>query len=210
MKKNSIKQYGGYFIGRFEAGDKYSTEVKTMRNSSSSSSNQVTIQKNQAPYNYIRYSNSDSLANSMATANGYSEQLFTRLCSSYAHDTAIKFIEKNYPNYGSTSKKGDKVIGNFSDTTFDYISLGDTNKKSKTTQMIVPTGQTTPICNIYDLSGNVDEYTTETVSLGGQYYVGRGGNYTEAYSNKVGYRRFYGDNNNHDPALSFRIALYIK
>jgi len=50
---------------------------------------------------------------------------------------------------------------------------------------LVATGQTTPVCNIYDMGGNVWEITTESYSVSDYPCAERGGGYTDddfAYS----------------------------
>ena len=55
-EKTSVERYKGFYIGRYEAGDKESTEASTpaLRTSSSNDvTKTVTIKANQAPYNYV-------------------------------------------------------------------------------------------------------------------------------------------------------------
>ena len=76
----------------------------------------------------------------------------TKMVSSYAWDTAINFIQIKTPDYGSNSPQG-----NYLDTTFSYADVGETEKnqtKGKGEVKIVPTGQTTPVSNIYVMGGN--------------------------------------------------------
>ena len=49
-----------------------------------------------------------------------------------------------------------------------YKDITDESKPEKTkaenSSLLVATGQTTPVCNIYDMGGNVFEWTTESFS----------------------------------------------
>ena len=104
----SVDAWGGYYIGRFEAGDKESTEEQTMRASGASQTNTVTIKIGQAPYNYITQSNAETKAEGMDTVQGYTTAT-TKLVSSYAWDTAIDFIQKAksaQSTYGNSSLEG--------------------------------------------------------------------------------------------------------
>ena len=48
MKKTSVERYKGFYIGRYEAGDKESTEAKTLR-SSNDVTKTVTIKSKSSP-----------------------------------------------------------------------------------------------------------------------------------------------------------------
>ena len=167
-EKTSVERYKGFYIGRYEAGDKESTVAKTLR-SSNDVTKTVTIKANQAPYNYITRTQAKSLAESFATKQGYKAK--TKLVSSYAWDTTIEFLQKVNSDYGNSSEEG-----NYTDTTFSYTDItGASKTKKQNSYALVPTGQTTPVCNIYDMGGNVYEWTTESYSDTRFPYVIRGG-----------------------------------
>ena len=196
-ENTSVERYKGFYIGRYEAGDKESTEVKKLR-SSNDVTKTVTIKANQAPYNLVTETQAVSLAEGFATRQGYKAK--TKLVSSYAWDTTIEFIQKVNSDYGSSSEEG-----NYEDTTFSYTDITGTNKtKEKFEEFkendedsvkLVPTGQTTPVCNIYDMGGNVWECTTETykssVSDDSSTTI-RGGSYEDIFAGlPAGYRLYY-------------------
>ena len=169
-EKTSVKTYKGFYIGRYEAGDKESTEAKKLR-SSNDVTKTVTIKANQAPYNYVTRTQAKSLAEGFKTQQGYKAK--TKLVSSYAWDTTIAFLQKVNSDYGSSSKEG-----NYTNTTFSYTDItGARQTKARYSKVLVPTGQTTPVCNIYDMGGNVWEWTTESFSYPMYPYVLRGGGY---------------------------------
>ena len=99
----SVERYKGFYIGRYEAGDKENTEAKTLR-SSNDVTKTVTIKANQAPYNYVTRTQAVSLAEGFATKQGYKAK--TKLVSSYAWDTTIAFLQKVNSDYGSSSEEG--------------------------------------------------------------------------------------------------------
>ena len=175
-EKTSVERYKGFYIGRYEAGDKESTVAKTLR-SSNDVTKTVTIKANQAPYNYVTRTEAVSLAEGFATKQGYKAK--TKLVSSYAWDTTIAFMQKVNSDYGSSSEEG-----NYIDTTFPYTDItGASKTKANDSRVLVPTGQTTPVCNIYDMGGNVFEWTTESCSLSDGPYAIRGGNYGNNFAN---------------------------
>ena len=146
-------------------------------------------------------------ANTLATGIKAAEvyNATTKLCSSYAWDTALNFIQNRVSNYGTTSPQG-----NYKDTTFSYTDItGATQTKSLGSDALIPTGETSPICNIYDMGGNDWEWTTEASSVSGFPCVYRGGGYDGYYSScPAGYRycfttagSFY--------SVGFRATLYM-
>ena len=206
-EKTSVEIYKGLYIGRYEAGDKESTGTTkaTFRTSSSDTSNSVTIKADQVPYSCVTRTQAVSLAEGFATKQGYKAK--TKLVSSYAWDTTIAFIEKTVNNYGSSSSQG-----NYSDTSVTYKDITDESKPEKTkaenSSLLVATGQTTPVCNIYDMGGNVWEWTTETSSFPGYPYAVRGGDYLCGFAGEpAGYRKVISDGA-YD-GYGFRLTLFM-
>ena len=200
-EKTSVTDYKGFYIGRYESGDKESTEAKTLR-SSNDVTKTVTIKANQAPYNYVRRTQAVSLAEGFATKQGYKAK--TKLVSSYAWDTTIAFLQKVNSDYGSSSEEG-----NYKNITFSYTDItGASQTKASGSEVLVPTGQTTPVCNIYDMGGNVWEWTTESCSDTDYPYAGRGGFYNNNFANfPAGMRDFF--SGNALDGIGFRLALFM-
>ena len=200
-EKTSVERYKGFYIGRYEAGDKENTEAKTLR-SSNDVTKTVTIKANQAPYNYVTRTQAVSLAEGFATKQGYKAK--TKLVSSYAWDTTIAFLQKVNSDYGSSSEEG-----NYTDTKFSYTDItGARQTKEKNSNVIVPTGQTTPVCNIYDMGGNVWERTTESYSNTYYPYARRGGGYNSSFANYPAGGRDGGSDVAFD-LLGFRLTLFM-
>ena len=105
----------------------------------------------------------------MATVQEYTTAT-TKLVSSYAWDTALDFLQKansgnEHSDYATSSPEG---------------NYGDS---------LIRTGQTTAVSNIYDMGGNLWEYTTESKSSEGYRCVDRGGVYIRDYGGyPAGYR----------------------
>jgi len=200
-EKTSVERYKGFYIGRYEAGDKENTEAKTLR-SSNNVTKTVTIKANQAPYNYVTRTQAISLAEGFKNQQGYKAK--TKLVSSYAWDTTIAFLQKVNSDYGSSSEEG-----NYNNTTFSYIDItGASKTKEKNSNVLVPTGQTTPVCNIYDMGGNIWEWTTERCSLTDGPYALRGGTcYNNFTSHPAGFRFSYSAVA--DALFGFRLTLFM-
>ena len=200
-EKTSVETYKGFYIGRYEAGDKESTEAHTLR-SSNDVTKTVTIKANQAPYNYVTRAQAKSLAEGFKTQQGYKAK--TKLVSSYAWDTTIAFLQKVNSDYGSSSEEG-----NYYDTTFSYTDITGAKKtKASNSQVLVPTGQTTPVCNIYDMGGNVYELTTESYSDTDRPCAERGGGYGGIFAlGSAGDRSNYSGYARDD--VGFRLTLFM-
>ena len=163
-EKASVAQYGGYYIGRYEVGRNSDTAV---------------VKYNQTPYASITWSTAYGLAKKIIT----NSEVNSYLCSSYAWDTAVNFIQNNSTakNY-ATSIEG--FNGNWNPQAVKDPS-GNVIKPAGTSQQL-NTGLTTQFCNIFDMGGNEAEFTTELNPGTSETVVLRGGNY---YDNcPAGYR----------------------
>ena len=204
-EKTSVETNKGFYIGRYEAGDKESTEKKTLR-SSINTSNTITIKAKQAPYNYVKRAQAKALAEGFGTKQNY-KNVKTKLVSSYAWDTAIAFIQKTVSNYGSSSPQGNYKNAE----TFTYTDIkgqGQTKVKGNSSGTPIPTGQTTGVCNIYDMGGNVWEWTTESCSDTNYPCTDRGGLYNYDFASyAAGFRHTVSDYA-YDH-VGFRCTLYL-
>ena len=153
-EKESIKKYGGYYIGRYEVGKDNKTAV---------------IKAEQEPYVNIKWSKAYELAKGIGGGEGAT----TYLCSSYSWDTAINFIQNTTGKNYATSIIG--FNGNWKSQEVKDSS-GKVIKPVNTAQRL-NTGLTTALCNIYDMGGNVGEFTTELNPGTSETVVLRGGNY---------------------------------
>ena len=163
-EKASVAQYGGYYIGRYEVGRNSDTAV---------------VKYNQTPYASITWSTAYGLAKKIIT----NSEVNSYLCSSYAWDTAVNFIQNNSTakNY-ATSIEG--FNGNWNPQAVKDPS-GNVIKPAGTSQQL-NTGLTTQFCNIFDMGGNEAEFTTELNPGTSETVVLRGGDYDT--DSPAGYR----------------------
>ena len=184
-EKESIKKYGGYYIGRYEVGKDNKTAV---------------IKAEQEPYVNIKWSKAYELAKGIGGGEGAT----TYLCSSYSWDTAINFIQNTTGKNYATSIIG--FNGNWKSQEVKDSS-GKVIKPVNTAQRLLNTGLTTALCNIYDMGGNVGEFTTELNPGTSETVVLRGGSYYDDFP--AGYR--WDDNSGCANSTSgFRATLFLK
>ena len=183
-EKASVAQYGGYYIGRYEVGRNSDTAV---------------VKYNQTPYASITWSTAYGLAKKIIT----NSEVNSYLCSSYAWDTAVNFIQNNSTakNY-ATSIEG--FNGNWNPQAVKDPS-GNVIKPAGTSQQL-NTGLTTQFCNIFDMGGNEAEFTTELNPGTSETVVLRGGNYGDF---PAGYRWDDGSGGAYID-FGFRATLFLK
>ena len=184
-EKASVAQYGGYYIGRYEVGRNSDTAV---------------VKYNQTPYASITWSTAYGLAKKIIT----NSEVNSYLCSSYAWDTAVNFIQNNSTakNY-ATSIEG--FNGNWNSQEVKDPS-GNVIKPAGTSQQL-NTGLTTQFCNIFDMGGNEAEFTTELNPGTSETVVLRGGNYNGG--RPAGYR-WDASSGNAYVSFGFRATLFLK
>lgn len=184
-EKASVAQYGGYYIGRYEVGKNSDTAV---------------VKYNQTPYASITWSTAYGLAKKIIT----NSEVNSYLCSSYAWDTAVNFIQNNSTakNY-ATSIEG--FNGNWNPQAVKDPS-GNVIKPAGTSQQL-NTGLTTQFCNIFDMGGNEAEFTTELNPGTSGTVVLRGGDYSDG--TPAGYRWDYGSGYAFVD-YGFRATLFLK
>ena len=158
--RTQVLKYGGFYIGRFEAGIN-SEELRTTY----STAQTVVVKRGVAPYNYVLWGNNDAseiegksgavyLAKNFATQEGYTS-ITSTLCYGCQWDAMCRYI------------------GDSQRTTPTKSALGLTGSVNKDVSK-----------NIYDLAGNCDEWTMEECNNSGRLV--RGGFYLRA--DPVSYR----------------------
>ena len=193
-----VKKYGGFYIGRYEAG--VSENQTTIDGKSSSTSNvegTPVSKKGAIVWTCINYTNAKKNAENMI-ANDYVQ---TGLLTGTAWDTTCHWIEDSLSSINkSANLKDSKYYGNYSD------SLAPANENSRT-KRTAGFNENWKTKNIYDLAGNVWEWTSEAYSSN---FIFRGGSYGNGGSDSpVSYRnsRYSSITLVH---LGFRPRLYIK
>lgn len=166
----SIKKYGGFYIGRYETGGLHGTAVVRKMD--------IDISRNDWKENYKK----------CLTLRGKNTYVKTLMIFGNLWDETLEWLVKSGATISDGTVltyqliKNTEAFGNYYYTTFKYIA-GNANvpvltevKEPKVTTMI-PTGSAeySKINNIYDLAGNVWDVTIEAHSTGSRVF--RGGSY---------------------------------
>lgn len=189
----SVEKYGGFYIGRYETGNiNQDTPVIQKGNTNISSQTWYNMYKR---CKNIRGANTN-VETGMIWGNQWDRTLMWLI------ETGSKTKEQIADD--STS------WGNYYNATFEYVnSSGSTATKNENSSTRIPTGSAeyTKANNIYDLAGNVRDWTMEASSA--FYRVFRGGYYN---LNGVSYPADdrYNDTPSSGNYYGCRSALYIK
>ena len=167
---DSVERYGGFYIGRYETGDLNQEKVVVRKGNTN-----IANQNWYAMYNRCKELNNENT------------NIETGMVWGSQWDRILIWLVE------SGNKTKDEICnsinwGNYISVTFEYKdSSGNVETKEANKKEIIPTGSTeyTDANNIYDLAGNVDEWTLEAYS---GMRVCRGDGYSPYNLNTVSHR----------------------
>ena len=166
----SVEKYHGFYIARYEASQSSSGKAQSM--------------SNQSPWVKMRWggsmrvsSSSDAVEVSRAVYNSASAEKdpVSTLVYGVQWDQTVRFLKQNYSDIETDSKN----YGNYKNSKLTFInSSGNSVTKASGSVAVVPTGNTehSKTNNIYDMAGNIEEWTMEAYST--TCRVTRGGNWS--------------------------------
>ena len=186
-----VVKYGGFYIGRYEAGIPEGDTSPSNKTGIPVSKQGVTV------WTDISYTNSKASAESMIS----NEYVQTGLLTGKAWDTTCHWIGDSLKSINASASLNDsRYYGNYRN------SLAPANENSGT-KRTAGFNENWKVKNIYDLAGNVWEWTSEAyISV----FIFRGGCYESGGRDyPVSYRDY---NASYDTfnSVGFRSRLYIK
>lgn len=190
----SVEKYGGFYIGRYETGN-LSKET-------------AVVKKGNTDINYQTWYNMYKRCKNL---KGKNTNVETGIAWGNQFDRTLAWLVETGNKTKQEITDDSTSWGNYYNATFEYInSSGNTATKNKGGGIRIPTGSAeyTKANNIYDLSGNVLDWTMEAyrtyrrVLRGGVQYVS-GTFFPADY-------RCYSDVTHSDDHSGCRSALYIK
>ena len=230
LKKTMLKsvyQNGGFYIGKYETG--IENKPKTSYSVDTAPTETPVIKRNAYPYNYVTCSQAQTLANNMESGNHTSSLMF-----GVQWDLVLKYLETkgtsqvdlktdstswgNYYNnaWNITNSNSKYAIYDDKLENFDWTS-GAYGIKDSDTIVLLSTGASDDFSKqgIYDLAGNVFEFTLEHDNLisrgiGTSPCIARGGVCVLNGSNNPAANRFNYPTIilNTSVVVGFRVVLY--
>ncbi|MFR3156257.1 MAG: hypothetical protein ACLTON_04820 [Christensenellales bacterium] len=179
-----VVKYGGFYIGRYEAG---------IPEGDTSPSNKIGIpvsKKDATVWTNINYTNAKASAENMIS----NEYVQTGLLTGKAWDTICHWIKSD------DELKDSRTYGNYNN------SLAPANENSGT-KRTAGFNENWKVKNIYDLAGNVWEWTSEAYS---SISISRGGSYDYGGSDFPVSCRDRDSASGANGVTGFRLRLYIK
>ena len=225
----SVYENGGFYVGRYEAG--IATTGTNRKSEPSKNSNgkydiegmpTPITQANAYPYNYVTRTQAQKLAEKVNSGNRTSSLMF-----GVQWDLVLAFMAKDTTKITDTSilTSNSTTIGNYTDNLWTIKNAkakyssddGDTftacpnpYKKESNSDILLTTGADSSfsVQNIYDIAGNVFEWTLESISSSGSPCARRGGSYGNTASYYPASYRINSNTTSSVYNLGFRVSLY--
>ena len=215
----SIYKYGGFYIGRYEAGS------ETERTSASKTTvTPIGIKQDMYPYNNVKWGESMSnigtvgavyLSNSLYNSSNYGAT--SMLCTGACWDSMLDFIKDeehdvtNGSSWGNYYNSGPYKIyrGKVNSSGWENVDPTNGTEKAYEARILMTTGATerNSAKNIYDIAGNCWEWTTEISSLGRR--ISRGGIFFYDGGSEPASYRAASTVDSIGGGISFRPILYV-
>ena len=211
----SVYKNGGFYVGKYETG--IENAPKTSGSSSTTPTEIPVIKQNAYPYNNVTCSQAQTLASNMESGNYTSSLMF-----GVQWDLVLKYLETKGTSQADL-KTDSTSWGNYNDnlwnitntnSKYGQIRSGWTNgaygKKDSARSVLLSTGasETFSKQGIYDIAGNVWEWTLEYTSDSSNPCAGRGGDFNHNGDYDPAVKRYSSPTGNFYVFIGFRVSLY--
>ena len=218
LKKKMLKsvyQNGGFYVGKYETG--IEDTPKTDGSESTAPTETPVIKQNAYPYNCVTCSQAQTLASNMESGNYTSSLMF-----GVQWDLVLKYLETkgtaqadlktNSTSWGNYNNN----LWNITNTNSKYApngsgwTSGAYGEKTSSSSILLSTGASDTFSKqgIYDLAGNVWEWTLEYTSYSSNPCAYRGGSYYDYGSSYPAANRLSYDTTYYYDSLGFRVSLF--
>ena len=210
---DNVTNYGGFWVARYEAGLPKTIEFGTLN-----ATGKPLSKAGANPWGHINWTKAKTNAESMYS----NEYVQSALINGTQWDTIMKWIQnsgksvtnsRSWGNYRGDSNSFPLRTGKFAYTyrTLSYKTDWYSATKTSTSGNLIKTGasHSTKAKNIYDLAGNVEEYTDEMYTIYTNWRITRGGEYLNYNPASFRGREPYSSGLLSN-TLGFRCQLYVK
>ena len=217
----SVYQNGGFYVGKYETG--IENAPKTSGSADTVPTETAVIKQNAYPYNNVTCSQAQTLASNMESGKYTSSLMF-----GVQWDLVLKYLETKGTAQADL-KTNSTTWGNYRDNLWNITNTNskyailDTNtyelgnwtsgaygKKDSENAILLSTEASEEFSKqgIYDLAGNVWEWTLEYTSDSSSPCANRGGNFFNLGSNSPAANRYDDFTTDFDDIIGFRVSLY--
>ena len=220
LKKRMLKSVyknGGFYIGKYETG--IENELRINGDANTAPTEIPVIKQNAYPYNYVTCSQAQTLASKMESGNYISSLMF-----GVQWDLVLKYLETKGTAQADL-KKDSTNWGNYYNNLWNITNIdskygiynkgmnwtnGAYGKKDSNKSVLLSTGasETFSKQGIYDLAGNVWEWTLEYTAISSGPCAKRGGNYSSSGSYTPAAYRNNDNTTGYGDSIGFRLSLY--
>ena len=206
----SVFKYGGFYVGKYETG------TNTARLTSKDALTTPVIQQNAYPYNYVKCIQAQTLASEMESGEYTSSLMF-----GVQWDLILRYLEskgfsqndlnvnsKNLGNYINNYWTITNLNSKYYETSWVLMPYGPKGNSDK--GILLSTGASDKFSQqgIYDLGGNVYEWTLEHSNNTTYPCVNRGGRYKSYGSGGPLSNRNYDEMNISVDFYGFRVTIF--
>ena len=220
----SVYENGGFYVGRYEAGIAENRTSDTEKNSDEKYTIEgmpTPVTKADAyPYTYVTRTQAQNLASNVNAGTKTSSLMF-----GVQWDLVLAFMSKDTAKITSTDvlTKNSTTIGNYNDNLWtiknanaQYLSSGkfvqcpNPFKKESSSAKLLTTGADSSfsVQNIYDIAGNVWEWTLEKTSYTSGPCACRGGSFSSSGSRRPASYRSIASTAYSSSDVGFRVSLF--
>ena len=231
----SIKEHGGFYIGKYETGYELGTATTARENKNDSIETTVykpVIKKDAYPYNYVTNAQAEELAENLSNGLATTEDGKGSLMFGIQWDLVLKYLKENSDDLtvadltADSSKWGNYTTNKSENNPSTALTITSKNAQKATSNpynvfteitvtkdniaALLTTGasDTASRLNVYDIAGNLWEWTLEKTSNTESQCARRGGFFNDDGSSRPASYRPSSSTTDSFFSIGFRVSFY--